>query len=110
MTEMTTLPLERFNRRIATENTALNAGQMKWRVTAMLGFASGFALLASGLLTSLIGRFFETGVSAAELSRVGTILLVPAFPLMFLGAHALDRLHEEKRRRAALRTAYRKVQ
>ena len=110
MTEMTALPLETFNRRIAVENEIRNAGQTKWRVAAMLGFAGGFSFLTVGLVVSLLGRFFETGIPAAELSRVGTVLLVPAFPLMFLGAHALDKLHEEKRKRAAARTAYKKVQ
>lgn len=109
MTEIT-LQLGQIGRNKQLANSALNVSQMKWRITAMLGFAGGFSFLVIGLFISLLGRFFESGVPAAEMSRVGTVLLVPAFPLMFLGAHALDKMHEEKRKRTVARTAFKEVE
>lgn len=108
MTEIT-LRLGQTSGNTASANSAAGAEQIKWRIAAMLGFAGGFSFLVIGLFISLLGRFFESGLTAAEMSRVGTVLLVPAFPLMFFGAHALDKIYEEKRQRAVKRTAFKEV-
>lgn len=109
MTEVS-LPLETLgrNRRVTDSNSSVGQAMLKFAAT--VGFAGGFLLLAIGSFINLFGYTFETGLPAAEMSQVGTILLVSAFPLLFLGAHALDKIYEEKSKRAITRTAQKRVQ
>ena len=108
MTEIT-LQIGTISGNRQSANSVSSADQMQWRIAATFGFAGGFSFLVIGLFISLLGRFFESGLTAIEMSRVGTVLLVPAFPLMFLGAHALDKIYEEKRNRTVKRTAFKEI-
>jgi len=108
MTEII-LSLETFNTNKKAANFNSRGNLMKWKAMAMLGFAGGFLLLIIGSFINLFGHLFETGLPAAEMSRVGTVLLVPAFPLLFLGAHALDKIYEEKKKSNAERTAFKRI-
>lgn len=78
-----------------------------WNFAALLGFTGGASFAVIGLFMNFVGYFFESGKVSLEMNKIGTVLICIAFPLTIFGAHALDKISENKRKRAAQRTAYR---
>ena len=69
----------------------------RWRATFAFGFIAGIASAAAGLI---VGAVSYTGFfrNARAANQTGNLLIIAAFPLMMLGAHALDKLNEIKKR------------
>lgn len=57
--------------------------------SAFIGFASGLI----GLMMCA-AAYFGAAENAKQINQIGTWLIVAAFPLVMLGAHALDKLKE----------------
>mgnify|MGYP003460592805 CR=1 FL=1 len=72
------------------ENTSLEQSERRWTFglffAAVLGAIAGLGGLAIGGL-SLVGAIDPN----TRLVTVGTLLIVAAFPLFFLGAHCIDK-------------------
>lgn len=107
MTEIT-LPLKTINNRKSAA-AGSNKNPTMWNFTALLGFTGGVSFAVIGLFMNFVGYFFETGNVSSEMNKIGTPLICIAFPLTLIGAHALDKISENKRKRAAQRTAYKET-
>jgi cytochrome c biogenesis protein CcdA len=69
----------------------------RWRATFFFGFIAGISSAATGLI---LGAVSYTGFfrNARVANQTGNLLIIAAFPLMMLGAHALDKINDIKRR------------
>lgn len=68
-----------------------------WTTTVSFSAFAGFLLFAAGFIVSLLA-YLETGVYQSANSRLGGYLLLTAFPMFLLAAHALDKSAFYKRR------------
>lgn len=93
MTEIS-LPLAAIGKAEHTDNK-WHKSQTWWGFTAFFCFAGGFLSAIFGLLMSGIGHLANEGFDSA----VGTILVALFFPMMMFGAHALDKVSEEERKK-----------
>ena len=68
----------------------------RWKWTLIFSFAAGIISALAGLILGAVSytNFFR---SEKALNQIGNLLIVAAFPLMMLGAHALDKIGEIKR-------------
>ena len=76
----------------ATEQKSLS----RWRATLFFGFIAGIVSAVSGLILGAVSYtgFFRNPRAA---NQAGNLMIIAAFPLMMLGAHALDKINEIKR-------------
>ena len=66
-----------------------------WTTTLYLSVVAGILCAATGLILgaiSYIGLF----VNADAVNQIGNFMIIIAFPLMMLAAHALDKLNDLK--------------
>jgi len=68
----------------------------RWRATFFFGFITGIISAVAGLILGAIS-YTSLFRNARAANQTGNLLIVAAFPLMMLGAHALDKLNELKR-------------
>lgn len=108
MTEIT-LSGETINKNKILPVAKLNKKPTPWNFTALLGFTGGVSFAVIGLFMNLVGYFFERENVSAEMSKIGTALICIAFPLMLIGAAALDKISESKKKRAIERTFYKEI-
>ena len=68
----------------------------RWRSTLFISFITGIISAVSGLL---LGGLSYTGFfrNPNAVNQTGNFMIIAAFPLMMLGAHALDKINEIKR-------------
>lgn len=65
----------------------------RWTRALYFGFSAGIVCALGGLVlgaASYLGAFKD----AESANQTGNLMIVAAFPLMMLGAHALDRVHQ----------------
>lgn len=108
MTEIT-LPLNTTYKNRKSAAAGSGKTPTTWNFTALLGFTGGISFAIIGLFMNFVGYFFENGNVSSEMSKIGTALICISFPLTLLGAHALDKISENKRKHAVERTAYKKI-
>lgn len=88
------------SRGIISEVKSVDQNRLKkmnwWGLTAFIGFAGGILSSVIGLLMSGIGHI--AGANEID-SKIGTILVFLSFPLMMLGAHALDKRAETREKK-----------
>ena len=83
-------------------NTEISETQQKslsrWRATLFCSFIAGIVSAIAGLI---LGAVSYTGFfrNARAANQTGNLMIIAAFPLMMLGAHALDKINEIKRDR-----------
>ena len=68
----------------------------RWRATLFFGFIAAIISAASGLILGAVS-YTSLFRHARAVNQTGNLLIVAAFPLMMLGAHALDKINELKR-------------
>ena len=73
------------------KNASTQIKQDKWVLIVIFSVTGGFALGLIGLIMSGLAYFGFTE-NAKEINRIGTWLIVAAFPLIIFGAHALDKI------------------
>lgn len=61
---------------------------------AIFGFSAGFVFMFAGIILSIVKFFSKTSFHGWEV-----ILIAAAFPLLIGGAHCLDLIEKDKRRR-----------
>ena len=72
---------------------AIRKKQNIWIFTLLAAFTAGILLGLIGLgLSGLV--YFERAENAKTTGEIGTVLIIAAFPLIMLGAHALDKSKE----------------
>jgi hypothetical protein len=67
----------------------------RWRLTLFFSAAAGIISALSGLLLGAIS-YFGFFRNAKAVNQTGNLLIIAAFPLMMLAAHALDKINEIK--------------
>lgn len=67
----------------------------RWTVALYLSVIAGIVFAVGGLV---LGAFSYLGLSAdaESVNQIGNLIIIAAFPLMMLGAHALDKINEIK--------------
>ena len=90
MTEIS-LPLGAISKQAKPAREDLDNNHSWWNFTAFLCLAGGISFGIIGLFLGGIGYF--VGADGID-SKIGTILVFAAFPLMLFGAHALDKVSE----------------
>lgn len=88
-----------------SKKTAVGKRRQNWMLMVYLCGIDGLALSLCGLLLSATA-FFKLVEDAAQINRIGTWMMVAAFPIVMFGAHAMDKIGEidetaKKKRRAA---------
>ena len=68
----------------------------RWRATFFFGCITGIISAVAGLILGAVS-YTSLFRNARAVNQTGNLLIVAAFPLMMLGAHALDKLNELKR-------------
>ena len=70
-------------------------GLRRWRLTLFASMSAGVVFVLSGLI---LGAFSYLGFvgNAETINQTGNFLIIAAFALMMLGAHALDKINEIK--------------
>lgn len=68
----------------------------KWAAALFFSVIAGIISAVAGLV---LGAFSYFGLFAnpESVNQIGNLLIIAAFPLMMLGAHALDKINEIKR-------------
>lgn len=89
------------NKRVLLKTRAKNANSRGWILILYFCGFGGLTLGLTGLFLSGLA-FFRFAANTAQINRIGTWLMVAAFPVVILGAHAMDKIAEirnaEKRR------------
>ena len=65
----------------------------RWKLTLYFSMSAGILSALSGLLLGAVSYLglFE---NANAVNQTGNLMIIAAFALMMLGAHALDKIHE----------------
>ncbi|HEY8559097.1 MAG TPA: hypothetical protein VIL74_01745 [Pyrinomonadaceae bacterium] len=71
-----------------------------WTLTLFVSVGAGVVCAVAGLILGAIS-YLGFGETADRLNLLGNLMIIAAFPLMMLGAHALDKINELKQKRAA---------
>lgn len=74
-----------------SEKTAVSKSRQNWMVTVYVCGFGGFSMSLFGLLLSATA-FFKLVEDAAQINRIGTWMMVAAFPIVMFGAHAMDKI------------------
>ncbi len=74
-----------------SEKTAVGKRRQNWMLTVYMCGIGGLALSLCGLVLSA-AAFFKLVEDAAQINRIGTWMMVAAFPIVMFGAHALDKI------------------
>lgn len=64
-----------------------------WTFVLLFGIFVGVAFDLLGLVMSGVA-YFEVSESSKQINQIGTWLIAAAFPLVMLGAHALDKIKQ----------------
>ena len=70
----------------------------RWRRAFYGSSVAGIISAATGLLLGAVS-YIEPPAVGADVNQIGNFLIIAAFPLMMLAAHALDKLGELKIKR-----------
>lgn len=67
----------------------------RWTTALYLGFIAGILCALTGLTLGAIS-YLGLFKNPAAVNQIGNFMIIAAFPLMMLGAHALDKINEIK--------------
>jgi hypothetical protein len=76
-----------------SKNFSRNSLRKRWILTLYFCSIGGIVTGLSGLYLSGLA-FFEFGDAALHINKLGMWLIMSAFPLVMIGAHALDKISE----------------
>ncbi len=81
-----------------TENEILEKRLKRWNYVLFVAMSSG---IISGLLGLVLGAisYIFAFKNAKSINFAGNFMLIAAFPLMMLGAHALDKIREIEKKK-----------
>jgi hypothetical protein len=67
----------------------------RWKMTLFCSISAGILSALTGLLLGAIS-YLGLFDNANAVNQAGNLMIIAAFPLMMLGAHALDKINEIK--------------
>lgn len=67
----------------------------RWTLALYFCVATGIISALTGLILGAVSYFGWFG-NADSVNQIGNLLIIAAFPLLMLGAHALDKISEVK--------------
>ena len=95
-----TIPFEAVSEETKPEIAAVKNNRQGWIAALVFSSASGVLVGLTGLIISAL-NFFGAIEKTSLLSRLGTLLIVIAFPLVMFSAHAMDKISEIDKKQAS---------
>jgi hypothetical protein len=79
------------------ENRLFDEKRMRrWTLALYVSVTAGIISAFSGLVLGAVSYLGVFAQAAGSVNQIGNLLIIAAFPLLMLGAHALDKISEIK--------------